>query len=76
MSKSKIKSIKLKFIEEETFWGEPIKTPEQFIADICNRINYAYNFITELTVKESQRNALLGFFRALRGRLNRVCASF
>jgi len=64
--------IVLKINGEETFFGEDISTPEQFIEDLCDRINNVYDTAMEED-KMSQLAYLIGFLTALKGRLNRVC---
>ena len=39
--------IGLKLIEEESFHGELIETPEEFIKDLCERVNIAYSTLME-----------------------------
>lgn len=66
----------MRFKGEKTFWGENIRTPEEFIEDLCDRIVAVYNTFLDVSMegkKESQRSGILGFIMALRNRLNRVC---
>ncbi len=63
----------LKLIEEESFHGEIIKTPEEFIEDLCERVNIAYDTMMEENEKMSQLAFITTFLIALKGRLNRVC---
>lgn len=65
--------IGLKIKEEESFHGETIETPEEFIEDMCERVNIAYSTIMEEDDKMQQLAYLIGFLTALKGRLNRVC---
>jgi len=65
--------IGLKLIEEESFHGEIIKTPEEFIEDICERINIAYSTMVEEDDKMNQLAFITTFLIAFKGRLNRVC---
>ncbi|TFG30241.1 MAG: hypothetical protein EU532_01260 [Promethearchaeota archaeon] len=58
---------------EETLDGELIKTPEQFIEDLCNRINVLHNTMMDEENKELQLAYLIGFLKVFAGRLNRVC---
>jgi len=58
---------------EKTFWGEPIKTPEQFIADICNRINTVYETAIEYEDEMEQFAYLYAALLGIKGRLDRVC---
>ena len=63
----------MKIINEKTFWGEDISTPEEFIEDICNRLNTVYNTVMEEDDKMSQLAYLIGAITGITGRLNRVC---
>jgi len=65
--------IGLKLKEEESFHGEIIETPEEFIEDLCERVNIAYNTIMEEEDKMNQLAYITTFLIALKGRLNRVC---
>ena len=65
--------IGLKLIEEESFHGEIIETPEEFIEDLCERVNIAYSTIMEEEDKMNQLAYIISFLIALKGRLNRVC---
>ena len=65
--------IGLKLIEEESFHGEIIKTPEEFIEDLCERVNIAYDTMMEENEKMSQLAFITTFLIAFKGRLNRVC---
>ena len=65
--------IGLKFIEEETFHGEIIETPEEFIEDLCERVNIAYNTMMEDDDKMNQLAFITTFLIVFEGRLNRVC---
>ena len=65
--------IGLKFIEEETFHGEIIETPEEFIEDLCERVNIAYNTMMEDDDKMNQLAFITTFLIIFEGRLNRVC---
>jgi len=58
---------------EETFFGEIIETPEEFIEDLCERIDTVYNTAMDEENKMTQLAYLIGFITALKGRLNRVC---
>ncbi|GAG17338.1 unnamed protein product [marine sediment metagenome] len=44
----------MKFIEEETFHGEIIETPEEFIEYLYERVNIAYSTIMEDDDKMNQ----------------------
>ncbi|MFX1313452.1 MAG: hypothetical protein ACFFHD_12675 [Promethearchaeota archaeon] len=63
----------MKIKGEETFFGEKINTPEEFIEDLCERINTVYSTVMEEEGKMHQLAYLIGFLTALKGRLNRVC---
>lgn len=65
--------IVLKLKGEETFFGEYIETPEQYIEDVCDRINILYDTVMEEDEKLSQLAYVIGFLTAFKGRLNRVC---
>ena len=65
--------IGLKLIEEESFHGEIIETPEEFVEDLCERINIAYNTMVEEEDKMNQLVFITTFLIAIKGRLNRVC---
>ena len=65
--------IVLKLIEEESFHGEIIETPEEFIEDICERVNIAYSTMMEEDDKMNQLAFITTFLIAFKGRLNRVC---
>ena len=58
---------------EETFFGESIDTPEEFVEDLCERVNNVYNTAMDEEDKMQQLSYLIGFLTALKGRLNRVC---
>ena len=65
--------IGLRLDGEETFFGESIDTPEEFVEDLCDRINTVYSTVIEEDDKINQLSYLIGFLTALKGRLNRVC---
>ena len=65
--------IGLKLIEEESFHGEIIETPEEFIEDICQRVNIAYNTMMEEDDKMNQLPYITTFLIVFKGSLNRVC---
>jgi len=65
--------IGLKLIEEESFHGEIIDTPEEFIEDLCERVNIAYSTMMEEDDKMNQLAFITTFLIAFKGRLNRVC---
>jgi len=58
---------------EKTTIGNNIKTPEQFIEDLSDRINSVTNKIMEIEDEKIQLGMLLGFLNGFAGRLNRVC---
>ena len=57
---------------EEPFFGEKIKTQEEFIEDLCDRVNTVYSTAMDEDDKMNQLAYLIGFLTALKGRLNRV----
>ena len=63
----------LKIKEEESFHGEIIETPEEFIEDLCERVNIAYSTMMEEEDKMNQLAFITTFLIAFKGRLNRVC---
>jgi len=65
--------ISLKLKEEESFHGEIIETPEEFIEDLCERVNIAYSTLIEEEDKMNQLAYIISFLIAFKGRLNRVC---
>ena len=65
--------ISLKLNEEESFHGEVIETPEDFIEDLCERVNIAYSTMMEEDGKMNQLAFITTFLIAFKGRLNRVC---
>ena len=65
--------ISLKLNEEESFHGEIIETPEEFIEDLCERVNIAYSTMMEEDDKMNQLAFITTFLIAFKGRLNRVC---
>ena len=65
--------IGLKLNEEESFHGEIIETPEEFIEDLCERVNIAYSTMMEEDDKMNQLAFITTFLIAFKGRLNRVC---
>ncbi|MBA7700802.1 hypothetical protein ES703_109526 [subsurface metagenome] len=58
---------------EETFFGESIDTPEEFVEDLCERVNTVYSTVIEEDDKMNQLAYIISFLIALKGRLNRVC---
>ena len=65
--------IGLKLNEEESFHGEIIETLEEFVEDLCERVNIAYSTMVEEDDKMSQLAFITTFLIAFKGRLNRVC---
>ena len=65
--------IGLKLVEEESFHGEIIETPEEFIEDLCERVNITYSTLIEVEDKMTQLAFITSFLIAFKGRLNRVC---
>ena len=63
----------MKLNEEESFHGEIIETPEEFIEDLCERVNIAYSTMMEEDDKINQLAFITTFLIAFKGRLNRVC---
>jgi len=63
----------LRLDREETFFGESIDTPEEFIEDLCDRVNTVYSTVIEGDDKMNQLAYIISFLIALKGRLNRVC---
>ncbi|MGB5910876.1 MAG: hypothetical protein WBH31_06765 [Promethearchaeia archaeon] len=52
--------------------GENINTPEEFIEDLCDRINEFYSIVMQEEDKKNQPAHLIGFLAAFKGRLNRA----
>ncbi len=65
--------IGLRLNGEETFFGESIETPEEFIEDLCERVNTVYSTLMEDEDKMNQLAFITTFLIAFKGRLNRVC---
>ena len=65
--------IGLKLNEEESFHGEIIETCEEFIEDLCERVNIAYSTMMEEEDRMNQLAFITTFLIAFNGRLNRVC---
>jgi len=65
--------IGLKLNEEESFHGEIIETPEEFIEDLCERVNIVYSTAMDEDDKMNQLAFITTFLIAFKGRLNRVC---
>lgn len=62
----------MKIVNEKTFWGIDIKTPEDFIEDMCDRLNTVYNTVVEEEDKMTQLAYLIGAITGITGRLNRM----
>ena len=58
---------------EKTIFGKDIKSLEQFIEDICDRVNGVFGKVEDFEDERMQLGMLLGFVNGLAGRLNRVC---
>ena len=65
--------IGLRLDGEETFFGESIDTTEEFVEDLCDRVNKVYSTVIEEDDKMNQLAYIISFLIALKGRLNRVC---
>ena len=63
----------MKIKGELTFSGEKIKTPEEFIEDLCNRINGFTSKIIHVNEPEIELMMVKGFIDGISNRLNRVC---
>jgi len=63
----------LKIKGERTFFGERIEKSEEFIQDLCERVNIAYSTMLEEDEKMNQLAYITTFLIAFKGRLNRVC---
>ena len=64
---------KLKFEREETFHGEIISNPEDFIDDFCVRLDVMTATAMEEENEMARLAYLIGSLIGLRGILNRVC---
>ena len=60
----------MKIKGEKTLFGNEIKTPEEFIEDLCIRLNNIWNLVREKNLGEIY---LKGALAGLANRLNRVC---
>ena len=58
---------------EKSIMGQNIKTPEQFIEDLCDRINGVFSKTQEFEEEKILLGMLMGFLNGLSVRLNRVC---
>ena len=63
----------MKIIGEKTLRGKTIQTPTQFIEDLSDRINGISVKILKVEDEKMQLSMALGFLKALKDRLNRVC---
>ncbi|MFW9825577.1 MAG: hypothetical protein ACFFE4_21725 [Candidatus Thorarchaeota archaeon] len=61
------------FEGEETFFGETITTPEEFIDDFCNRIDILFKAAMEEEQDMHRLTYSLTSLMVLNDRLNRVC---
>jgi hypothetical protein len=59
--------------DEKTFFGESINTPDEFMIDLCERIDKVYNIVMDEENRALQLRYITGFIRAFKNRLNRVC---
>jgi len=59
--------IVLKIKGEETFFGESIDIPEEFIEDLCERVNIAYSTLMEEEDKMNQLAYITTFLIAFKG---------
>ncbi len=57
---------------EETLFGENINIPEEFIQDLCERMDNLYAIVMKQEKRIFQLKIIMGFLRAIKGRLNRV----
>jgi hypothetical protein len=64
--------IGLRLDGEETFFGENIDTPEEFVEDLCDRVNIVYSTAMDEDDKMNQLAYIISFLIPLKGRLNRV----
>ena len=64
---------KLRFEGEETFHGESIRTPEDFIDDFCVRLDAMTSSAMEERDEMARLAYLIGSLIGLKSRLNRVC---
>ena len=65
--------IVLKIKGEEAFFGEIIDASEEFIEELCERINTVYSTMMEEGDKMNQLAFITTFLISFKGRLNRVC---
>ncbi len=63
----------MKLKEEESFHGEMIEIPEEFIEDLCERVTIAYSTMMEDDDKMNQLAFITTFLITFKRRLNRVC---
>jgi len=47
--------IGLRLDGEETFFGENIDTPEEFVEDLCERVNTVYSTVIEEDIDQTER---------------------
>ena len=65
--------IGLRLDGEETFFGENINTQEEFIEDLCERVNTVYSTAMEEDDKMNQLAYITTFLIVFKCRLNRAC---
>lgn len=65
---------KLVFEGEETFHGEVIRTPEDFIDDFCVRLDFMASNVMKEEDEMARLASLTGSLIGLKSRLNRVCS--
>ena len=63
----------MRFKGEKTIFGEDINSPEEFIEDVCHRVNSVFGKVEKFEDETMQLEILLGFMNGLASRLNRVC---
>ena len=56
----------MKLKGEKTVFGKAIKTPEQFIEDLCDRLNGVFTQVQGFEDETVQVGMLMGFLRGLR----------
>jgi len=64
--------IDVDFEGEQTFLGEQIHTIDEYIVDLCERINNFHNIFMEEENKNQQKAYISGFFNGIKNRLNRM----
>ncbi|KKL55743.1 hypothetical protein LCGC14_2252360 [marine sediment metagenome] len=66
----------MNIIGEKTLRGKTIRTPSEFIEDLSDRINGITVKILEVEDEKMQLRMALGFLKAFKGRLDRVCEKY